>query len=65
MHLKTCEIYECNDCEHVAKTISSIKKHIQNNKKDCYETTIHHVKLDRENDEEAVDKEYEQEELFQ
>ena len=65
MHLKTCEIYECANCEHVAKTISSIKKHMHINKKECHDSAIHHVKLDRNNCEEADYKEYEQEELFE
>ena len=50
LHLKTCEIYECNKCEHVAKKISSIKNHV-NNSKDCNSSTVHHVKIDRNNDE--------------
>ena len=62
LHLKTCEIYECNNCEHVSKSISSIKKHIHN-KQECKETTIHHVKIARNNDEEADATEYEQSEL--
>ena len=29
LHLKTCEIYECNECEIVSKEISGIKKHLK------------------------------------
>ena len=64
LHLITCEIYECNKCEHVAKKISSIKKHMHISK-DCNSSTIHHVKIDRNDNEEADNKEYEQIELFE
>ena len=63
LHLITCEIYECNKCEHVVKKISSIKKHMHISK-DCNSSTIHHVKIDRNDNEEADNKEYEQNELF-
>ena len=63
LHLKTCEIYECDNCEHVAKNISSIKKHIHTSK-ECNTSTVHHVKIDRNDDEEANEKEYEQADLF-
>ena len=63
LHLKTCEIYECDQCEHVAKKLSSIKNHLSNNS-DCLSSNVHHVKLDRNDDEEADCKEYEQKDLF-
>ena len=63
LHLKTCEIYECNQCEHVSKKISSIKNHVKGNT-DCNSSTVHHVKIDRHNDEEADSNEYKQDELF-
>ena len=63
LHLKTCEIYECNECECVAKQISGIKKHIKNNN-GCRDTSIHHVKIDRDNGEEAAAKEHQQCDLF-
>ena len=63
LHLKTCEIYECNECEFVAKQISNIKKHVKNNIK-CKDTMVYHVKIDRDNDEEATVKEYQLCELF-
>ena len=63
LHLKTCEIYECNQCEHVSKKISSIKNHVKGNN-DCISSSVHHVKIDRHNDEEADSKEYRQDELF-
>ena len=53
LHLKTCEIYECNECECVAKQISGIKKHIKNSNS-CRDASIHHVKIDRDNDKEAA-----------
>ena len=28
LHLKTCEKYECEECEFTSKQISGIKKHI-------------------------------------
>ena len=61
--MKTCEIYECNECEFVVKQISGIKKHIKNNN-DCRDSLLHHVKIDRANDEEAAAQEYQQSELF-
>ena len=60
LHLKTCEY---NECEHVAKNISSIKKHMSISK-DCIARTVNHIKIDRNDDEEAATKEYEQDELF-
>ena len=45
-----------NVTEHVAKKISSIKKHM-NVSKDCNSSTVHHVKIDN--------KEYEQNEFFE
>ena len=63
LHLKTCEIYECNECECVAKQISGIKKHIKNNN-GCRDASIHHVKMDRDNSEETAAKEYQQCDLF-
>ena len=62
LHIKTCEIYECNECEHVSNNISSIKKHMKSNN-DCSIGTIHHVKISRYSDNEADQKEYEQHEL--
>ena len=40
MHLKTCEIYECANCEHVTKSISSIKKHMHMNKRECQDSSM-------------------------
>ena len=63
MHLKTCEIYECNQCEFVATQLSGIKKHMKESH-ECSLSTVHHVKIDRNNDEEAAYTEYEQSELW-
>ena len=63
LHLKTCEIYECNKCEFVANQLSGIRKHMRESN-DCSLSTFHHIKIDRNNDEEAAFTEYEQSELF-
>ena len=63
LHMKISEIYECNECEFVAKQISGIKKHMKNNN-DCIETLIHLVKIYRDNAEEATAKECQQRDLF-
>ena len=59
LHLTTCEIYECMQCEFVAKQITGIRKHMK-----ASLSTIHHVKIDRNNDKEAAFTEYEQSALF-
>ena len=42
--MKTFEIYECKECENVAKQIFGINKHIKNNN-ECKDYLIHHVKM--------------------
>ena len=64
VHLKTCEIYECTNCEFVAKQLSEIKKHVKANKSECAESNIFHIKIDRKNKNETSFKEYEQKEIF-
>ena len=50
--------------EHIAKTISDMKKHIAAKNNDFGLSSIFHVKMDRNNDNEADWKEYKQNELF-
>ena len=64
LHLKTCETYECQNCEYVAKTISEMKKHRYEKSKECLSTTIFHVKTDRNDENQANFKEYKENELF-
>ena len=64
IHLKTYEIYECKNGDHIAKTISDMKKYIAANTNDFGLSSIFHVKMDRNNDNEADWKEYKQNELF-
>ena len=63
IHLRTCEIYECTNCEFVAKQISEMKRHVKQNL-ECSDCNMFHVKIDRSNEQEASFKEYEQSEIF-
>ena len=67
MHLTTCELYECANCEKGFRHISEIKKHIleeEDNSSICGSANIFHVKIDRKNPIETSWKEYKQKELF-
>ena len=66
IHLTTCEIYECANCEKGFRRISEIKKHIleEDNSSICGLANIFHVKIDRKNPIETSWKEYKQKELF-
>ena len=63
IHLKTCEIYECEDCEYVSKQLSGIKQHISEIQK-CSSSNILHIKMDRNNDQLASCTEYKQSDIF-
>ena len=60
LHLTTCEIYECDECEFIARNLSDFKRHILENKTTCNLRKGCHVKLDRSNEKEASFKEYKQ-----
>ena len=64
LHLKTCETYECEKCEHVTKNITEMKKHVKENYSECGSSTIFHIKIDRNDENEANFKEYKQSEIF-
>ena len=63
IHLKTCETYECEKCEHVTKSIKDMKKHIVSSA-ECGSSTVFHIKIDRNDENEANWKEYIQDEIF-
>ena len=56
-HLRTCEIYQCDDCEIRMKSISEIKEHVTEiHKRESL--WINHLKMDRNNFSEISDKSY-------
>ena len=63
IHIKTCEIYECNHCEYGTKTLSEMRKH-KTESSECLTSSVFHVKVDRKFENEADSKEYQHEELF-
>ena len=46
IHVKTCEIYECENCEFVSKQLSGIKKQMREDNKECGSSSIFHIKTD-------------------
>ena len=64
LHIKTCEIYECAECEYISKQLSGIKEHISESSTKCSLSSIFHLKMDRENEAVANCKEYKQSELY-
>ena len=61
LHLKTCEIYECEECEFTSKQISGINCQFLYEK--CSFINIFHIKIDRINEEIAKCSEYKQSDL--
>ena len=51
-------------CEEVTKSITEMKKHVKANYSVCGSSTIFHIKLDRNYDNEANFKEHKQSEFF-
>ena len=45
-HLFTCEIYKCNNCRKILRTIQDLKTHI-NKEHNGKPTTVTHAKMDR------------------
>ena len=63
IHIKTCEIYECENCEFVSKQLSGNKKHMREDNKECGSSIIFHIKTDRNNEDVACCTEYKLSEL--
>ena len=61
-HIKTCEVYECEECEKTSTQLTGMKKHILESKK-CSLTNILHIKIDRNNDQLANYTAYNQSDL--
>ena len=57
-HLKSCEMYECGSyiCWLRVKSLSDMKKHIE--EKHTTSTSLHHLKIDRENEFSVISKFY-------
>ena len=64
LHLTTCEIYSCKECDYYTRQISEMKKHEKENRGKCDQKCTWHIKLDRNNQEEANMNLYENSDLF-
>ena len=56
IHLNTCEIYECGNCDQRSKLLSDIKKHIKEEDINCQ--YFWHMKMKREDKNKAEWKKY-------
>ena len=57
IHLRTCEIYQCDECEQRFKSISKIKEHVTEiHKRESF--WINHLKMDRNSFSEISEKSY-------
>ena len=56
LHLKTCEVYECGQCYIRYKSLSEVKKHVEKEHED--EKSLHHLKMDRSDENKVVFKHY-------
>ena len=64
IHLTTCEIYSCKECDFYSRQISDIKNHEKEKTGKCDQKCTWHVKLDRNNQEEANMNLYKNSDLF-
>ena len=64
LHLKTCEIYECEECGFVSQSLAGMKKHRSEKNTKCESSTVFHIKMDRVKEEIATCTNYKQSELF-
>ena len=64
LHLTTCEIYSCKECDFNTRQISEMKHHEKENICKCDEKCTWHIKLNRNNKEEANMKLYKNSDLF-
>ena len=64
LHLTTCEIYSCKECDFYSRQIADIKNHEKENTGKCDQKCTWHVKLDRNNQEEANMNLYKNSDLF-
>ena len=62
IHLTTCEMYSCKECDFYTRQISEMKTHEKENK--CDQKCTWHVKLNRNNQEEASMNLYKNSNLF-
>ena len=65
IHLFTCEMYECCDCENRLQNLCDLKKHILEKHGDEKTLQVIHMKQDRANPEEFSNRKYKKEDLFQ
>ena len=65
IHLSTCEMYKCEDCDLRLKSLSEIKKHVETKHfKYRHCKTIIHLKQNRSDPDAIDEKPYESSELF-
>ena len=63
IHLVTCEIYQCDHCKMKFKSIRDIKEHIVEKQYSGGYEYVHHLKFDRNNQNEVSDKMYDSEKI--
>ena len=64
IHLRTCEVYKCNKCEKVSKTITEFKQHCEKEHEHEKYISVCHIKQNRDNSEAFDSKFYTCQELF-
>ena len=64
IHLRTCEVYKCNKCEKVSKTITEFKQHCEKEHEHEKYISVCHIKQNRDNSEAFDSKFYTCHELF-
>ena len=63
MHQFTCEVYKCDECTNISKTLKEVKDHVNTVHKDKF-VWVHHIKSDRKNSEYFDSKSYTPKDLF-
>ena len=54
LHLRTCEVYECNECWKKGIHLHEIKKHVKEDHENC--KFINHLKIDLEDETTVIAK---------
>ena len=58
LHLFSCEVYQCNNCEKKFKGMRDVKDHIEEMKYQGGYNFINHLKMDRNSPHEVSEKSY-------
>ena len=64
IHLTTCEIYTCRECNAVSKNLSDLKSHFETEHENQYDLFVYHIKQSRGCKEEFERKSYMYKQLF-